>query len=48
LLDRFQASGNITAGYAILFALCGSAYLIAFVLNHLLAPKFEQVELSEG
>jgi ACS family hexuronate transporter-like MFS transporter len=48
LLDRFQASGNITAGYAILFALCGSAYLLAFALNHLLAPKFEQVELSEG
>ena len=42
LLDRFQASGNITAGYAILFGICGSAYLVAFGLNHLLAPRFEQ------
>jgi ACS family hexuronate transporter-like MFS transporter len=45
LLDRFQASGNITAGYAILFAICGSAYLVAFVVNHLLAPKFEPIDL---
>ncbi|HEX3855004.1 MAG TPA: MFS transporter [Polyangiaceae bacterium] len=44
LLDRFQASGNITAGYAVLFAICGFAYLVAFVINHLLAPKFEQIE----
>jgi ACS family hexuronate transporter-like MFS transporter len=43
LLDRFQASGNVTAGYAILFAICGSAYLIAFGLNHLLAPRFEPI-----
>jgi ACS family hexuronate transporter-like MFS transporter len=43
LLDRFQAQGNVTAGYAILFGICGFAYLIAFVVNHLLAPKFEPV-----
>lgn len=43
LLDRFQAAGNVTAGYAILFTICGSAYLVAFVLNHLLAPRFERV-----
>jgi MFS transporter, ACS family, hexuronate transporter len=45
LLDRFQAAGNITAGYAILFAVCGSAYLVAFALMHVLAPKFEPVVL---
>ncbi len=43
LLDRFQASGNITAGYAILFGLCGSAYLLAWGIGHVLAPRFEQV-----
>ena len=43
LLDRFQAAGNVTAGYAILFAICGFAYLIAFAINHVLAPKFELV-----
>jgi ACS family hexuronate transporter-like MFS transporter len=47
LLDRFQAAGNVTAGYAVLFAICGFAYLVAFVINHLLAPKFEAVELSD-
>jgi MFS transporter, ACS family, hexuronate transporter len=44
LLDSFQASGNVTAGYAILFGVCGSAYLIAFGLNHLLAPRYEPVK----
>jgi ACS family hexuronate transporter-like MFS transporter len=48
LLDRFQASGNVTAGYAILFGICGSAYLVAFGINHWLAPKFEPVELGGG
>lgn len=47
LLDRFQAAGNVTAGYAILFALCGSAYLVAFAVNHLLAPRFEPVTLTD-
>jgi MFS transporter, ACS family, hexuronate transporter len=46
LLDRFQASGNITAGYAILFIVCGSAYLVAFGISHVLAPRFELVDTS--
>ncbi|MES1208723.1 MAG: MFS transporter [Pseudomonadota bacterium] len=45
LLDRFQAAGNITTGYAILFGICGTAYLVAFALNHLLAPRFEQIDI---
>ncbi|HEY4392719.1 MAG TPA: MFS transporter [Polyangia bacterium] len=43
LLDRFAAAGNVTAGYALLFAICGSAYLVAFAVNHLLAPTFEPI-----
>lgn len=43
LLDRFQAAGEVTAGYAILFWMCGLAYLIAFGLNHALAPRFDPV-----
>ena len=43
LLDKFQASGNVTAGYSILFVICAFAYLMAFALNHLCAPKFELV-----
>jgi ACS family hexuronate transporter-like MFS transporter len=45
LLDKFQAAHNVTAGYSILFAICGSAYLVAFAINHLLAPSFVPVEL---
>jgi MFS transporter, ACS family, aldohexuronate transporter len=40
LLDRFHAAGNVTHGYAILFAICASAYLIAFAVHHVLAPSF--------
>jgi ACS family hexuronate transporter-like MFS transporter len=46
LLDRFQAAGNSSGGYAILFVFCGTAYLLAFGIGHLLAPKFEQVEMQ--
>jgi ACS family hexuronate transporter-like MFS transporter len=47
LLDHYKHSpGGVTAGYAILFTICGSAYLIALLVNHLLAPRFEQVELK--
>jgi ACS family hexuronate transporter-like MFS transporter len=47
LLDRFQAAGNVTAGYTVLFMICGSAYLVAFAINHLLAPRFEPLDLAE-
>jgi MFS transporter, ACS family, hexuronate transporter len=43
LLDRMG-----TSGYTILFAICGSAYLVAFALNHLLAPRFEPIALRSG
>ena len=46
LLDHFQASGNVTAGYAILFVFCGTAYLAAFGIGHLLAPRFEPVQIE--
>ncbi|HEY2730565.1 MAG TPA: MFS transporter [Polyangia bacterium] len=45
LLDHFQAAGNITAGYTILFLFCGSAYLVAFALSHVLAPTFVPVQV---
>ena len=47
LLDAFEAKGSASAGYAILFAICGSAYLIAFGVNHLLAPRFEPIEIRD-
>ncbi|MBP1656267.1 MAG: transporter [Bacteroidetes bacterium] len=48
LLDAFKASGDITGGYAILFAICAFAYVFTFVIHHLLAPKFELFELKKG
>jgi len=48
LLDVFKASGDVTAGYAILFSICAFIYLITFAIHHLLAPRFEQVVLKEA
>jgi ACS family hexuronate transporter-like MFS transporter len=39
LLDHYKLLGNLTAGYNILFLLCGFAYVLALVLMHLLTPK---------
>ena len=47
LLDHFQRSHHETTGYAILFGICGCAYLVAFALNHLLAPRFERIKELE-
>jgi MFS transporter, ACS family, hexuronate transporter len=46
LLDNFKAKGNITGGYSVLFMICAGAYIVAFVLQHLLAPRFEMVKLD--
>ncbi len=46
LLDRFTATGSVNTGYGILFGICALAYLVAFGLNHLLAPRFEQIETN--
>jgi ACS family hexuronate transporter-like MFS transporter len=46
LLDVFTAKNNVTGGYAVLFAICAGAYVVAFVLQHLLAPKFGMVDLK--
>jgi ACS family hexuronate transporter-like MFS transporter len=41
LLQHFAAEGKIQVGYGILFVICGSAYLAAWIVMHLLAPRFE-------
>ncbi len=45
VLDHFKALNNVSGGYAILFTFCGAAYLLAFIINHLLAPKFEPISI---
>jgi ACS family hexuronate transporter-like MFS transporter len=41
LLDSFKAVHNVTGGYAVLFTVCSGMYLLAFVVNHLCAPRFD-------
>lgn len=45
LLEKYKAAGNITAGYNLLFIICGSMYLIAWLIMHFLVPKARQVRL---
>jgi len=45
LLDYYKALGSIETGYFIMFMICCSVYLIAWVVFNLLAPKMERVEL---
>ena len=46
LLDKFTAVGNVTGGYLVLFSICAFAYLVAFAVQHLLAPRFEPFKLD--
>lgn len=45
ILDSAKASGNITAGYNVLFTVCACAYILAWLLMHLLVPRRKAVEL---
>jgi MFS family permease len=46
ILDKFTATGNVTGGYAILFGICAFVYLVTFAVHHLLAPRFELIDLK--
>jgi ACS family hexuronate transporter-like MFS transporter len=45
LLDYYKALGSIETGYYIMFFICGSAYLLAWCIMHLLAPRQQQVRV---
>lgn len=45
LLDHYKALNSIETGYYILFIVCGSAYLIAWIIMGFLAPKMRKVDL---
>lgn len=45
LLDHFKYLGTIETGYYIMFIICGTAYLGAWVIFNLLAPQMKKVEL---
>lgn len=44
LLDHFKALDNITAGYNIMFIICATAYLVAWIVMHLFVPKFKIIK----
>lgn len=45
LLDYYKAIGNIGAGYNIIFIICGSAYLLAWLIIHYLTRRMKPVTL---
>jgi ACS family hexuronate transporter-like MFS transporter len=47
-LDEFKALGNEAGAYTYLLHLLAFAYIITFVIHHLLAPRFEQVKIKEA
>ncbi|MHA4806640.1 MFS transporter [Flavitalea flava] len=46
ILDYFTRLGNKGLGYNLIFLICGFAYLVAWVVMHLFAPKMKKVELA--
>jgi len=48
LLDSYKASGNVAAGYGILFTFCAGAYLFSLVLLQLLNPRLEPVRIRSS
>jgi ACS family hexuronate transporter-like MFS transporter len=48
LLDSYKASGNVAAGYGILFAFCAGAYLFSLILLQLLNPRLEPVQIKKS
>jgi MFS transporter, ACS family, hexuronate transporter len=47
VLDHFKAAGNEIGAYTHLLHLLPFAYLLAFILNHLCAPRFEPLTLKK-
>ncbi|MGH8167858.1 MAG: MFS transporter [Woeseiaceae bacterium] len=45
LLDHFDALGRIETGYYVMFFICGSAYLLAWVIMHFLVPRMQRAKL---
>jgi ACS family hexuronate transporter-like MFS transporter len=45
ILQANKDAGHIVVGYNIIFAICGCAYLLAWILMHILSPKMKTVKL---
>jgi ACS family hexuronate transporter-like MFS transporter len=45
ILETYKKAGNLTAGYNIIFSICACAYLVAWLIMHLLTPRMKVVKL---
>jgi ACS family hexuronate transporter-like MFS transporter len=43
LLSHYEKLNKIQVGYGIMFVICGLAYLTAWIIMHLLVPKFKKI-----
>ena len=48
VLDQYKALGNEAGAYTQILHLLAFAYLGTFLIHHLLAPRFEPVELKRA
>jgi ACS family hexuronate transporter-like MFS transporter len=46
ILGHFKDLGHIETGYVVMFAIAGSAYLVAWIIMTVFAPKIKKVELD--
>ena len=46
ILEHFKGLGHIETGYVIMFAIAGSAYLLAWIIMQVFAPKVKKVTLD--
>jgi ACS family hexuronate transporter-like MFS transporter len=45
ILDFYKSAGNIVAGYNIIFLVCSSSFLVAWLTIHFLVPKMQKAEV---
>ena len=45
ILDTYKAQGNITAGYNLIFTICGGTYLVAWFIIHLLTRTINKEKI---
>jgi ACS family hexuronate transporter-like MFS transporter len=46
LFVHYRAIGKIEVAYYIMFAVCAGAYIIAWLVMHLLAPKMKRIDVK--
>ncbi|GAB3740818.1 MFS transporter [Spirosoma lituiforme] len=46
ILQRYKQDGDVQSGYSIIFLMCGSAYLLAWLVMHVLTPTMKPVQLE--